>query len=107
VSARPVDTQPERTGLAWQRTGLGVLAVAGLIGHGAFVGSARLLLVPGGVVALLGLFLLGALARIRYRRLLRAVAAGAPTAAPGLAALATGIVVAVAIAAGAAVVAYP
>ena len=26
---------PERTDLAWQRTGLGILAVAGLLGHRA------------------------------------------------------------------------
>jgi putative membrane protein len=107
VSARPVETQPERTGLAWQRTGLGVLAVAALISHGAFVGRDPLLLVAGGAVALLGLLLLGAVAPVRYRRVLRALAGGTSPAAPALAALATGIVAAAAVAAGAAVLAYP
>lgn len=98
-----VETQPERTGLAWQRSGLGVLGVAGLIGHGAFVRGSPVLLLLGGVVALLGLGLLGAVAPLRYRRLLRAVAAGAPAAAPGLAALAVGTVAAAAVAAACAV----
>ena len=101
-----VETQPERTGLAWQRTALGVLAVAGLIAHGAFLdGDLRLLLLAGGV-ALLGLVLLGAVAPRRYRRMLEAIATGERAAARRSALLAVGVVVGAAVAAGCAIVAY-
>jgi putative membrane protein len=53
----------------------------------------------GGVVALLGLVLLGGVAPLRYRHLRRTIGRG-PTSAPALAALATLVVLA---AAGAAV----
>jgi putative membrane protein len=105
VSGLPVETQPERTGLAWQRTGLGVLAVAGLIGHGAFVGDAPALLVLGGAVALPGLGLL-VVAPLRYRHLLRTAAADAAAATPRLAVVAVGTVVLAALAAGVAVLTY-
>ncbi|RBY83407.1 DUF202 domain-containing protein [Blastococcus sp. TF02A-30] len=64
-----VETQPERTALAWQRTGLGVLAVAGLLGHRAVEDRSAVVLVLAGAVALLGLAVLGGLAPRRYRRL--------------------------------------
>jgi putative membrane protein len=98
VSGPPVETQPERTGLAWQRTALGVLAVAGLIAHGAFLDDDLLLVLLSGGLALLGLAVLG-LARRRYRRSLRAVAEGAGVSVPRLAALVTGVVAAAAVAA--------
>jgi putative membrane protein len=93
----PVETQPERTGLAWQRTGLGVLAVSGLLAHGAFVGGESLPLLLGGVVALLGLAVLG-VAALRYRRVRRAVAEDAAVSAPGLVLLAVAVVTAAAVA---------
>jgi putative membrane protein len=96
-----METQPERTALAWQRTGLGVLAVSGLVGHGAVEHRAPLLLVLAGVLALLGLGVLGALAPLRYRRLRRAT----PGPAPAAVATATAVVCAAALAAGAAVIA--
>jgi putative membrane protein len=99
----PVETQPERTVLAWHRTGLGVLAVAGLVAHGAFLDGDPLLLLLGGAVALMGLALLGAVAPLRYRRLQRAVAARNPVSTPLLAALATGAVAGAAVAGGCAV----
>jgi putative membrane protein len=93
------ETQPERTALAWQRTGLGVLAVSGLVGHGAAEHRSPALLVLAGVVALLGLGVLGGLGPLRYRRLRRAT----PGPAPRSAAAATAVVCAAALAAGAAV----
>jgi putative membrane protein len=84
-----IETQPERTALAWQRTGLGVLAVAGLLGHRALEARLPALLVVAGIVALLGLGVLGGLAPVRYRRLLR----GATGSAPALTVAATGAVV--------------
>ncbi|MGR7025245.1 DUF202 domain-containing protein [Geodermatophilus sp. URMC 62] len=99
---RPVsgaETQPERTALSWQRTGLGLLGVAALLAHRAAL-SGRVL--PGAlaaVVALAGLAVLGLLAPRRARALARAAAA-----APRAAALATAAVVLSAAAAAAVVV---
>ena len=80
----PGETQPERTALAWQRTGLGVLAVAGLLAHRALQEERPVLLVLAGAAALLGLVVLGALAPVRYRDVRRRVAAGRGAAAPRL-----------------------
>jgi putative membrane protein len=91
TGSRPSETQPERTALAWQRTGLGVLAVGGLVAHGALQGTSPLLLVLAGGTALLGLAVLGGLAPVRYRRLRQLPTHGA--AVPGLLAAATGVVV--------------
>jgi putative membrane protein len=101
-----VETQPERTALAWQRTGLGVLAVGGLVAHGALQGTSPLLLVLAGGVALLGLAILGGLAPVRYRRL-RLPASDAPdgAAVPGLLRAATAVVVLTGVAALVAVLA--
>ena len=96
--SRAGETQPERTALAWQRTGLGVLAVAGLVGHGAVEHRSPLLLVLAGVPALLGLGLLGALAPLRYRRLRLT-----PGADPRAVATATAVVCAATLAAAGAV----
>ncbi|RBY96066.1 hypothetical protein DQ237_09200 [Blastococcus sp. TF02-8] len=68
-----VETQPERTALAWQRTGLGVLGVGGLLGHRALETGRAALLVAAGCVALLGLAVLGAMAPLRYRQVRRHV----------------------------------
>jgi putative membrane protein len=97
----PVETQPERTALAWQRTGLGVLGVAGLLGHGAVRRGQPLLLLVAGAVALVGLGVLGGLAPLRYRQLRRRTAPGA--AAPRLVALGTAAVVLAGVAAAVAV----
>jgi putative membrane protein len=92
------ETQPERTLLSWQRTGLGVLAVAALLGHRALrTGSTAPLLLAGAVLAL-GLAVLGGLAPWRARALHRL-----PAPAPVPAALATAAVVTAALAAAAAV----
>ena len=99
----PVETQPERTALAWQRTGLGVLAVAGLIAHDAVRQGEPVLLVVAGVAALLGLGVLGGLAPVRYRDVRRRVAAGTGAAAPRLLAGVTATVVLVAAVAAVAV----
>jgi putative membrane protein len=106
VSGPPVETQPERTGLAWQRTALGVLGVAGLIAHGAFLDGDLVLVLLSGGVALLGLGLLGAVAPRRYRRVLRGIAAGEDPAARRSAGLAVGVVVVAALAGAVAVLAY-
>ncbi|SNR84097.1 DUF202 domain-containing protein [Blastococcus mobilis] len=99
----PVETQPERTALAWQRTGLGVLAVAGLLGHDAVRQGEPVRLVVAGVAALLGLGVLGALAPVRYRDVRRRVAAGTGMGAPRLVASVTATVVLVAVVAAVAV----
>jgi putative membrane protein len=97
------ETQPERTALAWQRTGLGVLAVGGLLGHRAVEQERPVLLVLAGAVGLLGLAVLGALAPVRYRDVRRRVAAGTAVGAPRLVAGVTATVLFVAVAAAVAV----
>ena len=100
----PVQTQPERTALAWQRTGLGVLAVAGLLGHRAVEDHRAVLLVLAGAAALLGLAVLGALAPARYRDVRASVAAAGGAAAPRPVALVTAVVLLVGVLAAVAVV---
>ncbi len=100
----PPGVPEERTALAWQRTGLGVMAVAGLMGHRAVASERPVLLAVAGLTALLSLAVLGGLAPVRYRVVRRAVAAGEPVAAPRSVAGATLIVVATALAALVAVV---
>jgi putative membrane protein len=92
MSSGQVETQPERTALAWQRTGLGVLGVAGLLGHRAVENGRPLLLVVAGLGALLGLGVLGGLAPVRYRQARRRIAADTDVAAPGMAAAGTATV---------------
>jgi putative membrane protein len=104
VTPPPAETQPERTALAWQRTGLGVLGVAGLVAHRAVEHENRLLLVVAGAAALLGLGVLGGLAPVRYRQVLRRRAAGLPMPARGPLTAATAAVVLTALAAAAAVI---
>lgn len=99
----PVETQPERTALAWQRTGLGVLAVAGLVAHGAVEQASPVLLAVSGAAALLGLAVLGGLAPVRYRQVRRRRATGTAMSAPALLAAATAAAALVALAAAAAV----
>jgi putative membrane protein len=96
------ETQPERTVLSWQRTGLGVLAVSGLLARAAVTGDAPVRLVVAGGVALLGLGVLGGLAPLRARARGQALGRGSGVAAPQLALLVTAVVLAVA---GAALVA--
>jgi putative membrane protein len=98
------ETQPERTDLAWQRTGLGLLAVGGLLAHRAITHGAAVLLGVAGGAALLGLGVLGWLGSARARATRRAVAADAPVSSPRTMALVTGAVVLVCLAAGTAVV---
>jgi putative membrane protein len=100
----PLETQPERTALAWQRTGLGVIAVAGLVAHGAVEHENPVLLAVAGAAALLGLGVLGGLAPVRYRQVRRRRAMGADMSAPGPIAAATVTVVLAAVAAATAVV---
>jgi putative membrane protein len=103
--ARPAEgTQPERTALAWQRTGLGVLAVAGLLAHAALSAGRVALVVLAAVVALLGLAALGALGPLRYRQVRRAMAADAGASAPRPVAVVTGAVLLTGVAALTAVV---
>ena len=96
------ETQPERTGLSWQRTGLGVLALAGLLARAAVTDGAPVRLAVAGGVALLGLGVLGGLAPLRARAAERALDHGTAVAVPRLALLVTAVVAAVA---GAALVA--
>lgn len=92
----PRATQPERTALAWQRAGLGMLAVAALSAHGALRSREPGLVLASGAVAVLALWVLGGLAPARYRQARGTVRdrhggtapAGAGTAAVVLVALA-------------------
>ena len=90
------ETQPERTVLSWQRTGLGVLAVAGLLARAAVDGGAPVRLAVAGAVALLGLGVLGGLAPLRARAVQRAIERGGDVAVPRSALLVTAVVVTVA-----------
>ena len=97
----------ERTDQAWQRTGLGLLSVAGLLGYRALTSRTPALLVAAGVAGLLGLGVLGVLAPARYRQVQRRRATGEGVAAPGAVAAVTAAVVLVAVAAAAAVLTVP
>ncbi|SNS70558.1 protein of unknown function [Geodermatophilus saharensis] len=88
------ETQPERTRLSWQRTGLGLLGIAALLGHHGLRAGATAPLLLGAAVAVLGLGVLTGLAPWRARQLDRR-----PAAAPVPAALATAAVAAAALAA--------
>ena len=74
-----------RTLLAWQRTGLGLIAVGALMAARAFSTGSESLLVTAGAAALVGAAVLGLLAPLRVRRLRRRWAAGEGVAAPGAA----------------------
>ncbi len=89
----PVETQPARTALAWQRTALGMLLVAGLLARSAVLAEDRLLVVPTAVVALAGLLVLGVLVPRRHRAGQAAAAAAGDARAHGSAALVTALVV--------------
>lgn len=100
----PGDVSPsERTDLAWQRTGLGLLAVGGLLGARALHGAAPALLVVAGLACLLGLVVLGVLAPLRRRQLTQRRADQVDVHASRLMTAVTLAVVAVAVAAGVAV----
>lgn len=88
-----METQPARTALAWQRTGLGLLLVAGLLARSAVQHESIALLVPTGVVAVAGLVVLGVLAPRRQKHGQLAADAGGDARAPRAAALVTGLVV--------------
>ena len=92
-----------RTSLAWQRTGLGLIGVAALLGGRAFGTGSPSLLVIAGAAALVGAAVLGVLAPVRSRQLQRRRAAGEGVAAPGAAITVTLAVVLVAVAAAGAV----
>jgi uncharacterized membrane protein YidH (DUF202 family) len=89
---RAGETQPARTALAWQRTGLGLLLVAGLLARLAAVQGEPVLVVPAAVVAGAGLTVLGVLAPRRRRTSLRTATTGGPGQAPRTAAVGTGLV---------------
>jgi putative membrane protein len=104
VSA-PADMSPaERTDLAWQRTGLGLLSVSGLIGARALKDEAPSLLIVGGVALVIGLAVLTVLTPLRRRRLRHRAD---DIAAPRVVAAATIAVVLVTLAAGVAVLMVP
>ena len=71
-----------RTGLAWQRTGLGLIAIAALIGARAFNTGETALLLIAGAAGLLGAGVLGVLTPLRIRLLQRRWAAGEAVSAP-------------------------
>ena len=88
----PVETQAARTVLAWQRTGLGVLGVAGLLLRAAVQRGELVLVAPAAVVAGAGLVVLGVLTRRRAVTAQRAADRAGDARAPRTAALATGLV---------------
>jgi putative membrane protein len=87
------ETQSARTALAWQRTGLGLLLVAGLLVRAAAVQGDLVLVLPAGVVAVAGLVVLGVLTPLRRRASHEAAAAGAGGQAPLAATAVTALVV--------------
>jgi len=87
------ETQPARTVLAWQRTGLGVLGVAGLLLRSAAVHGRPAVLALAAVVAGAALVVLGVLTRRRAASAQRAADRSGDARAPRLAAAATGLVV--------------
>ena len=98
----PRETQPERTALAWQRTGLGMMTVAVLLAHGALRSREEGMFLASGAAALLALLVLGGLAPVRYRQVRRTVrddGGGGSAVAPIVAAVVTGSVALVALAA--------
>ncbi|SFE14336.1 DUF202 domain-containing protein [Blastococcus tunisiensis] len=99
----PPGVPVERTDLAWQRTGLGILAVAGLIGYRAVSAEQPALLVTAGIAALVGLGVLGGLAPARARFVRRQRARDADVAARRSVAAVTAAVVAICLAAAVAV----
>ena len=86
------ETQPARTVLAWQRTGLGVLAVAGLLLRSAVVHDEPAVLALSAVVAAAGLVVLGVLTRRRATSAQRAAGNAGDARASRLAAGVTGLV---------------
>jgi putative membrane protein len=86
----PAETQAARTALSWQRTGLSLLLVAGLLARGAAVHGELLLVVPAAVVAVAAVVVLGVLGPRRRRN---GDIAGGDARAPGAAAAATGLAV--------------
>jgi uncharacterized membrane protein YidH (DUF202 family) len=90
---RPRETQAPRTALAWQRTGLSMLLVAGLLARGAAVQGELLLVVPATVVAVAGLVVLGLTGPRRQRDGAAAAGSGGDARAPGSAVLITALVV--------------
>jgi uncharacterized membrane protein YidH (DUF202 family) len=70
-----VGTQAERTALAWQRTGIGAMAVGALLMHG-HVHQNLLSPWPGLVLAVVGGAAILVLVPHRYRRVARAIQAG-------------------------------
>ena len=88
-----LETQAARTALAWQRTGLGLLLVAGLLARSAVVHESLPLVVPTGVAAVAGLVVLGWFVPRRQRDGQAAADAGGDARAPRAAAQATGLVV--------------
>ena len=101
----PRDTQAERTALAWQRTALGVVGVAALMGHRAITGGHPALLLPAGACALLGVVLFAGFGAVRDRQVREAVARDEPLPTGRLVRFATVVVVVVAVAAAVSVVA--
>jgi hypothetical protein len=89
----PVETQPARTALSWQRTGLSLLLVAALLARAAAVQEELLLVVPTAVVTVAGLVVLAVLGPRRGRQGEVAARAGGDARAPRTAVAATGLVV--------------
>ncbi|WP_222192421.1 DUF202 domain-containing protein [Modestobacter italicus] len=90
---RAGETQPARTALSWQRTGVGLLLVTSLLTRSAAVHGDLRLVVPAAVAAIAALAVLGVVAPRRQRDAQAAAAAGGDARAPRAAALATALVV--------------
>jgi len=89
----PAETQPARTALAWQRTGLSLLLVSGLLARAAAVHGVLLVVVPTAVVAVAGLVVLGVLGPRRQQRTELVAGIDGDARAPRTAGLVTGLVV--------------
>jgi uncharacterized membrane protein YidH (DUF202 family) len=93
VPRRAGETQPARTALAWQRTGLGLLLVAGLLARGAAEQRQVLLVAPAAVVAVAAIVVLGLLTPRRRRTSHQAASSAGRGQSPRTVASVTALVV--------------
>ncbi len=66
----------ERTALAWERSGFSVAAIGALLFHAGEKADSRFEILAGGLTLLLALAVIGVLAPLRYRSVVRALQRG-------------------------------
>ena len=66
----------ERTALAWERSGFSIAAIGALLFHAGEKADSRFEILAGGLTLLLALAVVGVLAPLRYRYVVRALQRG-------------------------------